>query len=159
MSSQVLIDQVTAHPTLGPWTRFLRTHAALTRRMSARLEAEHGLTLSDFDVLAQLYFAPERALRRIDLARQVLLTASGITRLVGGLERAGWVEKGTCESDARVTYAVLTEEGARKFEEAYTTHVADIEELFGSRLSDDERRRLGELLGKLPQSDTACAAD
>jgi DNA-binding MarR family transcriptional regulator len=159
LSSQVLIDQVAAHPTLGPWIRFLRAHAALTRRMSTRLEAEHGLTLNDFDVLAQLYFAPERALRRIDLARQVLLTASGITRLLGGLERAGWVEKGTCESDARVTYAVLTDEGARKFEEAYTTHVADIEELFGSRLSEDERRLLGELLGKLPQSDIACAAD
>jgi DNA-binding MarR family transcriptional regulator len=127
--------------------------------MSARLEAEHGLTLNDFDVLAQLYFAPDRSLRRIDLARQVLLTASGITRLLGGLERAGWVEKGTCESDARVTYAVLTDEGVRKFEEAYTTHVADIEELFGSRLSVDERRRLGELLRKLPQSDSACAVD
>ena len=57
--------------------------------MSTRLEAAHGLTLNDFDVLAQLYFAPERSLRRVDLARQVLLTASGITRLLGGLERAG----------------------------------------------------------------------
>ena len=58
-----------------------------------------------------------------------------------------------------MTYAVLTDEGLRKFEEAYATHAADVEELFGSRLSDEERRRLGELLGKLPQSETACAAD
>ena len=160
MSSQVLSSQVTAdHPTFGPWLRFLRAHAALTRQLSARLESQHGLTLSDFDVLAQLYLAPERALRRVDLARQVLLTASGITRLLDRLERAGWVAKRRCESDARVTYAVLTEEGVRKFEAARASHAADLEELFGSRLADDERRQLGELLEKLPLADTACAQD
>jgi len=127
--------------------------------MSARLEAQHGLTLSDFDVLAQLYLAPERALRRVDLARQVLLTASGITRLLDGLERAGWVAKRRCETDARVTYAVLTDEGVEKFEAAYQSHVADIEELFGAQLSDAERRQFGDLLEKLPMSDTACADD
>jgi len=154
-----LRTQVLAHPTLGPWTRFLRAHAALTRQMSARLETEHGLTLSDFDVLAQLYFAPERALRRVDLSRQVLLTASGITRLLDGLERAGWVAKRRCDTDARVTYAVLTDEGVEKFEAAYESHAADIEELFGRQLSDEERRHFGDLLEKLPMSDTACADD
>jgi len=152
-----LSTQVLAHPTLGPWTRFLRAHAALTRQMSARLETQHGLTLSDFDVLAQLYFAPERALRRVDLSRQVLLTASGITRLLDGLEQAGWVAKRRCETDARVTYAVLTDDGLEKFEAAYASHVADIEELFGAQLSDEERRRFGDVLEKLPMSDTACA--
>jgi DNA-binding MarR family transcriptional regulator len=144
---------------LGPWTRFLRAHAAITRQLSARLESEHGLTLSDFDVLAQLYFAPEHALRRIDLARQVLLTASGITRLLDGLERAGWVAKRRCESDQRVTYAVLTDEGRRKFEAARQTHLADVEELFASPLTEDDRRQLDELLAKLPLAETACAAD
>jgi DNA-binding MarR family transcriptional regulator len=159
LSSQVLSTQVTADPTLGPWIRFLRAHAALTRQLSTRLEGEHGLTLSDFDVLAQLYFAPERALRRIDIARQVLLTASGITRLLERLERVGWVEKRNCATDARVTYAVLTEEGMRKFEAARASHVADLDELFGSRLTADERARLDELLAKLPLSETACAED
>jgi DNA-binding MarR family transcriptional regulator len=154
-----LSTQVTADPTLGPWIRFLRAHAALTRQLSTRLESEHGLTLSDFDVLAQLYSAPERALRRIDIARQVLLTASGITRLLERLERAGWVTKQNCETDARVTYAVLTEEGMRKFEAARATHVDDVEELFASRLTDDERVQLGELLAKLPLSETACTED
>ena len=157
LSSQVLSNQLTEDATLGPWIRFLRAHASLTRQLSTRLEAEHELTLSDFDVLAQLYFAPEHALRRIDIARQVLLTASGITRLLDRLERAGWVAKRNCETDARVTYAVLTEEGLRKFEAARGSHVADVEELFGSRLTDHERRRLGELLEKLPLADTACA--
>ncbi len=159
MSSQVLSSQVTADPTLGPWIRFLRAHAALTRQLSTRLEGEHGLTLSDFDVLAQLYFAPDRALRRIDIARQVLLTASGITRLLERLERAGWVEKRNCATDARVTYAVLTQEGMRKFEAARASHVADLDELFGSRLTADERARLDELLAKLPLSETACAEE
>jgi DNA-binding MarR family transcriptional regulator len=154
-----LSTQVTADPTLGPWIRFLRAHAALTRQLSTRLESEHGLTLSDFDVLAQLYFAPERALRRIDIARQVLLTASGITRLLERLERAGWVAKRSCESDARVTYAVLTDEGLRKFEAARASHVADLDELFASRLTNEERGRLDELLAKLPLSETACAED
>jgi DNA-binding MarR family transcriptional regulator len=152
-----LREQIQAHPTFGPWTRFLRAHAALTRQLSARIEAEHGLTLSDFDVLAPLYDAPERALRRVDLARQVLLSASGITRLLDGLERMGWVAKRRCESDARVSYAVLTDEGAAKFKAAYETHTADVEELFGEPLTEEERRNLGELLEKLPQSDTACA--
>jgi DNA-binding MarR family transcriptional regulator len=142
---------------LEPWVRFLRAHAAITRQLSARLEADHGLTLSDYDVLVQLYFAPERALRRVDLARTVLLTASGITRLLDGLERAGWVEKKSCASDARVSYAALTEAGATKFEEASASHRADIDELFGSNFSADEHRQLGELLGRLPLAETSAA--
>jgi MarR family 2-MHQ and catechol resistance regulon transcriptional repressor len=89
----------------------------------------------------------------------VLLTASGITRLLERLERAGWVEKRNCATDARVTYAVLTEEGMRKFEAARASHVADLDELFGSRLTADERARLDELLAKLPLSETACAEE
>lgn len=140
---------------------FLRAHAAVTRQLSARLEAAHGLTLSDFDVLVQLYYAPERALRRVDIARAVLLTASGITRLLDGLERAGWVEKRACDTDARVSYAVLTEAGVEKFEAARHSHLADVEELFGSRFSDEERELLAELLGRLPQAETSpgCTAD
>jgi DNA-binding MarR family transcriptional regulator len=139
------------------WIPFLRAHAAITRQLSGRLEAEHGLTLSDFDVLVQLYFAPEGRLRRVDIARTVLLTASGVTRLLDGLERAGLVEKARCESDARVTYAVLTAAGKTAFEAALATHVADIEELFNARFDPQERATLGELLGRLPLADAAAA--
>jgi DNA-binding MarR family transcriptional regulator len=143
-------------PTVETWVRFLRAHAAVTRQLSARLEADHGLTLNDYDVLVQLYFAEGRRLRRVDLARSVLLTASGITRLLDGLERAGWVAKGQCDSDARVTYAVLTDAGLAKFEAARDMHAADIEEVFGSRFSKQERETLGDLLGRLPLADAAC---
>jgi DNA-binding MarR family transcriptional regulator len=113
------------------------------------------LTLSDYDVLIQLYHAPERAMRRIDIARAVLLTASGITRLLDGLERAGLVAKKRCETDARVTYAVLTKEGVKRVEAASDSHVSDIEELFGSQFAPHEREQLAELLGRLPLAHTA----
>jgi DNA-binding MarR family transcriptional regulator len=142
-------------PPDGAWVRFLRAHAALTRELSSRLEAVHELTLSDFDVLIQLYYADGQRMRRIDLARSVLLTASGITRLLDGLESCGLVAKERCDSDARVTYAVLTKAGVRKIEEARESHVADIEELFGSRFSPQEREQLAELLGRLPLAHTA----
>jgi DNA-binding MarR family transcriptional regulator len=135
------------------WVRLLRAHAALTRELSSRLETAHGLSLRDYDVLVQLYEAPDRRLRRIDLARTVILSPSGITRLLEGLERAGWVAKHHCDSDARVTYAVLTDTGATKFEEARATHVADVEELFTSHFSGDEHEQLAELLARLPMAD------
>jgi DNA-binding MarR family transcriptional regulator len=139
--------------------RFLRAHAALTRELSSRLEALHELTLSDFDVLVQLYFAEGRRMRRIDLARSVLLTASGITRLLDGLESCGLVAKDRCSSDARVTYAVLTAAGVRKIEDARESHLADIEELFAAQFSRQELEQLAELLGRLPlaQTSEACS--
>ena len=164
MSSQVLSTQAVAPAETGlpdtAWVRFLRAHAALTRELSSRLEAVHELTLSDFDVLIQLYYADGQRMRRIDLARSVLLTASGITRLLDGLESCGLVAKERCASDARVTYAVLTKAGVKKLEAARESHLADIEELFGSRFSPEEREQLAELLGRLPLAHTAeaCSA-
>ena len=146
--------------TQTAWLRFLRAHAALTRELSARLEADHGLTMSDFDVLIQLYNAEGHAMRRVDIARSVLLTASGITRLLDGLERCGLVAKKSCETDARVSYAVLTDEGLQKVADARKSHHADIDELFGSLFSPDEREQLAGLLGRLPLAHTSepCSA-
>ena len=155
MRSQVLRTHVSAEPDLTAWLRFLRAHAAVTRELSLRLEAQHGMSLRDYDVLVQLYLAPDRRMRRIDIARSVLLSPSGITRLLDGLEGAGWVAKESCASDARVTYAVLTQTGLAKFEEAQATHHADIEELFGSRYTAEQREQLGDLLGRLPLAETS----
>jgi DNA-binding MarR family transcriptional regulator len=159
LSNQALSPQESDLPDTA-WVRFLRAHAALTRELSARLEALHELTLSDFDVLIQLYYAEGRRMRRIDLARSVLLTASGITRLLDGLESCGLVAKERCESDARVNYAVLTKAGIKKLEAARESHLGDLEELFGSRFSPQEREQLAELLGRLPLAHTAeaCSA-
>jgi DNA-binding MarR family transcriptional regulator len=162
LSSQVLTaQQPVRHEVFEAWIPFLRAHAAITRELSSRLETQHGLTLSDFDVLVQLYYAPEQRLRRVDIARTVLLTASGVTRLLDGLERASLVEKARCASDARVTYAVLTPVGRSTFEAALATHVADIDELFNARFDERERATLAELLRRLPLAPAAeaCSAD
>ena len=89
-------------------------------------------------------------MRRIDLAGQLLLTPSGVTRLLDGLERAGYVGKGSCPGDARVTYAVLTDAGRKKLAEASCSHVAAVSDLFQERFSDKELATLAELLGRLP---------
>src|SRR5205823_11207578 len=124
---QVLRTQVLEQrPSLDAWVRLLRAHSALTRSLSADLVRGHGLTINDYEVLLHLARAPERRLRRVDLAERLILTASGITRLLDGLERAGYVAKAQCASDARVTYAVLTDEGLDKLRVAGETHVAGI---------------------------------
>ena len=89
-------------------------------------------------------------MRRVDLAGSVLLTASGITRLLDGLERAGYVDRAADENDARVAYAVLTDEGYEKLRDAAPTHVGGIRELFGDRFSRDDLETLAELLDRLP---------
>src|SRR4051794_23715314 len=84
------------------WLRLLRAHATLTRRMDANLQAAHGLTINDYEVLLALARADDCRMRRVDLAGHVLLTQSGITRLLHGLERVGLVERADCETDRRV---------------------------------------------------------
>jgi DNA-binding MarR family transcriptional regulator len=118
--------------------------------MSAELLADHGLTINDYEVLLHLARAEDHRLRRVDLAERLVLTASGITRLLEGLERAGYVCKAQCPSDARVTYAVITERGFEKLNEASETHLAGIRELFESRYTEEELATLGTLLGRLP---------
>ena len=135
---------------LEAWVRFLRAHAAVTRELSAELVSEHGLTINDYEVLLHLSRAPERMLRRVDLAERVLLTASGITRLLDGLERAGYVEKRACPSDGRVSYACLTDAGLEKLRVAAVTHLDGVSRLYLGRFDADERETLAGLLDRLP---------
>jgi DNA-binding MarR family transcriptional regulator len=141
---------------LEAWINFLRAHAAVTRQFNAELLATHALTINDFDVLAQLSFAPEQALKRVDLAERVLLTPSGITRLLKGLEEAGWISNRPCAEDARVTYAVLTPAGRKKLEQARKTHVASVRALFSERFDHDELETLASLLERLPHRNDPC---
>ena len=118
-----------------------------------QLQAEHGLTINDYEALLHLSRAENSAMRRIDLAAELLLTPSGVTRLLDGLEEAGYVCKGSCSTDARVTYAVLTDPGREKLRQASCSHVAAVTELFRERFSDAELAALAELLGRLPDAD------
>jgi DNA-binding MarR family transcriptional regulator len=145
--------------SLGSWASFLRAHSAITRQLNADLLAAHGLTLNDYEVLLRLSYADDGMMRRVDLAESVVLTASGITRLLDGLERAALVEKASCSEDARVSYAKLTDAGRRRFEAASATHLTGINELFTSRFSDAELESLAELLSRLPLTGKDCGGD
>jgi DNA-binding MarR family transcriptional regulator len=136
-------------PEIRAWAELLRSHAALTRRFTSELLERHSLTLNDYEVLLHLAHAPDRRLRRVDLAERILLTPSGITRLLAGLERIGYVDRAACEGDARVIYAVLTQAGYEKLREAAPTHVDGIRSVFGERLSEGELESLAALLGRL----------
>jgi DNA-binding MarR family transcriptional regulator len=144
---------------LDAWVRLLRAHAATTRALSAELLAEHGLTINDYEALLLLARAEDHHLKRIELAGQLILTPSGVTRLLDGLERAGYVEKGSCPTDARVNYAVLTEAGLAKFEEASASHLAAVRQLFEGRFAEDELATLAALLGRMPGAGGADGAD
>ncbi len=134
------------------WVSLLRAHAAVIRQANADLVSRHGLTINDYEVLVRLSRADEKLMRRVDLAAQVLLTPSGITRLLEGLERAGYVEKAECASDKRVTYAKLTEAGEAKLADASASHIAQLKAIFSERFSEDELGTLASLLERLPLS-------
>jgi DNA-binding MarR family transcriptional regulator len=157
MSQTTTPPQQLESQQLESWITFLRSHSAITRELSAQLQREHGLTLNDYEVLLHLSHADGGMMRRVDLAQTVLLTASGITRLLEGLERAGYVCKQTCASDARVSYAKLTDEGAQRLSEASVTHLRGIDELFLGRYSGSELATLAELLSRLPATGASSA--
>jgi DNA-binding MarR family transcriptional regulator len=129
--------------------RLIGAHAALTRELSAQLVADHGLTLSEYEVLMLLARAPDGVMRRIDLAHEVRLSPSGVTRMLDRLEAGGLVGKASCDKDARVTYAQLTEAGVAKLEECAPGHVAAAERLLSERFDEHELTSLVELLGRL----------
>lgn len=156
MPSQVLSTQAS---TTNAFVALLRAHAATTRQLNAQLLADHGLTISDFEVLLRLSRSPDRRMRRVDLAGEVLLSASGVTRLLDGLERNGLVERGTCDSDRRVVYAVLTDAGSEKLAAASDSHRAQIDDLFTARLDGGELDSLATLLTRLGEEASDCAPE
>jgi DNA-binding MarR family transcriptional regulator len=127
--------------------------------MSAELVAEHGLTINDYEALLHLSRAEEGRMRRVDLAGMLLLTASGVTRLLDGLEAAGFVERASCASDRRVVYAVLTETGRKKLQKASVSHIAGVQAFFEARYSGEELEQLAGLLGRLPGAADATHED
>jgi DNA-binding MarR family transcriptional regulator len=156
ISAQALVE---SSPAVRAFALLLRAQAVTTRQLSAELHTAHGLTINDFEALLVLSSAPDQRLKRVDLARRLLLTPSGITRLLEGLESAGLVERANCDTDLRVTYAQLTEQGRETLETATCGHVASIRTLFEQHLSEHEIAQLGEMLEKLPgvaHADDAC---
>ena len=160
MTPQASLEEVA--PPLRAWARLMRAQATTKRELAAELQEHHGLTMSAYEALYVLSRADGQRLKRVELAERLVLTPSGVTRLLEGLEAAGYVEKVSCETDLRISYAQLTDAGAEKLEQASCGHTGSIRTLFEERFSDDEIEQLAELLGKLPgalDEDQACPTD
>ena len=150
-------DEIDLHPEppsvddarLTIWRAFLYAQSAVMPRLDAELQAAAGLTLAELDALLQLGFAPQQRLRMSDLAARVLLSRSGVTRLVDRLERDGHVRRESCAPDGRGAYAVLTRQGAERLREAMPAHLAAVDAHFLDHLDPDELTPLTQALGRV----------
>src|SRR3954447_2273556 len=158
MSSAASPPQLdTLSPTeLRAWRGLVKAHGCLVKRLDAQLEAEHGVPLSSYEVLVRLSDADGGKLRMHDIAAGVMLSRSGLTRLVDRLERDGLVCRCSCENDARGAYAVITDPGRERLAQARATHRAGIRALFVAHYSDAELEQVAELLERLLPRDGCC---
>ena len=136
-------------PGIGAWRTFLHAHARVTRRLDDELQVAHGLSLAEYDALLQIALAPGRRVRMNVLAERVILSRSGITRLVDRLEAAGSVERAACSTDARGQEAVLTAVGLERLRSAATTHLDGVRRYFLDRLDPAELTALEASLGSV----------
>jgi DNA-binding MarR family transcriptional regulator len=145
----VLVTTTTTVPThadggdldegeLRAWRGLLRVHASLSKALDAQLDREHGLPLTSYEVLVYLADAEGEKMRMCDLASSVLLSRSGLTRLVDRLERDGLIERASCPSDARGAFAVITDAGRALLARARPAHRAGVRRRFLDHFEDDE---------------------
>ena len=137
---------------LAAWRGMLRAYSAMTKALDAELVREHGLPLSSYEVLLYLADSPDGQLRMSELADSVLLSRSGLTRLVDRLERDGLLRRERCKQDARGWFAAITDDGRELFGRARRTHLDGVRRLFLSHFSRDELRSLGSLWQRLEAS-------
>jgi DNA-binding MarR family transcriptional regulator len=140
------------------WSAFLHAHAALVDVLEARLQERRGLPLAWYDVLKTLARAPGATMRMQDLARGVLLSKSGLTRLFDRMEQAGIVERQSCPSDRRGTLAVMTPKGRRTLRAATPVAEAAVEEYFLAHLTRDEARAMQSAFDKILSAQGRVAA-
>lgn len=149
MATPTEVDGELSALELGAWRGLLRAHAALARALDAELEERHGMSLSSYDVLVHLRKAPHHRMRMSDLADRVLLSRSGVTRLVDRMERDGLVCRDTCSSDGRGCFAALTQKGEQALERVRPTHLAGVRQRFLSHFSEEELAQMGEFWERL----------
>ncbi len=119
-----------ADPRLSAWRAFLEAHARVSRRLDDELRDEHSLSLPEYDALLQLATSPDRRLRMNVLAERVLLSRSGVTRLIDRLVADGLVERTACTTDGRGAEAVLTPTGLDRLRDAAPTHLRGVQRYF-----------------------------
>jgi DNA-binding MarR family transcriptional regulator len=139
---------------LRAWGGMLRVHSRLVKVLDARLDGDHGLPLTSYEVLVHLSEADGGRMRMCDLAESILLSRSGLTRLVDRLERDGLLERVACADDARGSFATLTPAGREKLAEARVSHLEGVRSLFLEHFSEAELTELGRLWSRiLPDED------
>jgi DNA-binding MarR family transcriptional regulator len=142
-----MTQQITTRDSrLAAWSSFLRAHARVVRELERELQEEQALALTDYDVLVQLAAADERRLRMSDLADRLLLSRSGVTRLVDRLVADGLVERVVCESDRRGQWAALTDAGHARLRRAAPTHLRGVATHFLDRLTPGDLAALDRML-------------
>ena len=124
--SSVFTKSAREQAALGLWTDLLRVTGTMRALLAERLAVDLGMLREEVDLLMRLEEAPERRLRMADVSRSLLLSKSGVTRLVDRLVERGLVERAACPSDRRVVYAGLTAEGRRAVAEAAPLLVAGV---------------------------------
>jgi DNA-binding MarR family transcriptional regulator len=127
---------------LDAWRGLLRYHAKATSAVSTQLQSEVGLTLAEFEVLSYIVEHPAQRLPMSELARLVVLTPSGITRMVDRLVRRNLVERQSIRSDARVQHAVITEQGLQTVRKANVVQSDAVAELFARPLDPAQIEQL-----------------
>ncbi|WP_248963779.1 MarR family winged helix-turn-helix transcriptional regulator [Sphaerisporangium perillae] len=140
--------EITPQPLIV-WRMLQRAQVQITRSLEVELLSAHDLAPAAYDVLLQLSEATGRRLRMNDLAERVLLSRSGLTRLIDRLQRDGLVEREACTSDARGLFAVLTEAGERRLGEATPTYLRAVRGQFLDHLEEEELRQCAAVLTKL----------
>lgn len=134
---------------LEAWRLFLRAHALLVGSLDEDLDTHCHLSLAWYDVLTQLYSAPERRLRMSDLFHAVVISKSGLTRRIDRMVEAGLVARAGCPGDRRGVYAVLTDRGMQVLREAAPVHLAGVRALFLQHLTPDEAAAVTSALSKV----------
>lgn len=134
---------------LGAWVALLDCHAALVTRLENALEAAHGLSLAEYEVLYRLEHAPGKRLRIGDLVRYARMSKSGLSRLVDRMQGAKLLCTERCAEDRRGCFAILTPEGHHRYTRAAAAHMHDLEKVFGSGLCDSDARELERILVSL----------
>lgn len=137
---------------IGVWRTFLGAHAQVLGELERDLTAEASISLPWYDVLLQLVEAPEHRLRMSELADRVLLSKSGLTRLIDRLQAEGLVRREPSPDDARGTFTIVTDAGYRRLRDAAPTHLRGVQQHWLAHFSDDELRQLGELLGRVARA-------
>jgi DNA-binding MarR family transcriptional regulator len=134
---------------VAAWKGMLRAHRDLVVSLDTQLEREHSLPLSSYEVLMVLADSEGGRARMGEIADQLLLSRSGLTRLVDRLVRQGWVERTPCEDDARGLYAAITRSGREKLKKARPAHLDGVRDGFLERLSDTDLQALARAWKKL----------